>query len=37
MARPLRMKSPSAFYRVIVRGNGSLSRLAIARIRDGLS
>ena len=37
MARPLRIESPGALCRVILRGNGRLSRLATARFRDGLS
>ena len=37
MARPLRIEFPSALYRVILRGNGRLSRLVTARFRDELS
>lgn len=37
MACPLRIESPGALYRVILRGNGRLSRLATARFRDELS
>ena len=37
MARPLRIESLGALYRLILRGNGRLSRLATARFRDVLS
>ena len=37
MARPLRIESPGALYRLILRDTGRLSRLATARCRDELS
>ena len=37
MAPPLRIESPGVLYRVILRGDGRLSRLATARFRDELS
>jgi hypothetical protein len=37
MAPPLRIESPGALYRVILRGNARLSRLATARFRAELS
>ncbi len=36
MACPLRIESPGSLYRVILRGNGRLSRLATARFCDEL-